>query len=310
MTLFDPTKNEPYYSFNTFLKQTFGQRVWKIPVNAGFSCPNKDGTISTQGCIFCDAYGSGPIQSMKMQLSIPEQIERFIQGHSGMKYIAYYQAHSNTCAPVEVLRKQYEHIFNYEEIVGLFIGTRPDSIAQDIYPLLTELSRKTYLTIELGLQSVHPKSLEFLTRNHSYQQFLETFNALKSINIDVVVHLIIGIPGETRQDMQETIREMNRIKPAGVKFHMLHVLKNTPLFELYDNKPFSLLEQDDYVDLMVELLEHLDPSIVIHRLTGERDKEIYHAPLWALDKHSTINAIRQKMTDNQTYQGRLLHLSS
>lgn len=301
-----PIKNEPYYSFNTFLKRKFGQRVWKIPVNAGFSCPNKDGTVSKQGCIFCDAYGSGPIQSMKMGLSIPQQIDRFIQGRSGMKYIAYYQAHSNTCAPVDILREHYQHIFNYKEIAGLFIGTRPDSIADDVYPLLEELNKKTYLTVELGLQSVHPKSLEFLTRNHSYQQFLDTFQKLKSRGIDVVVHLIIGIPGETRRDMLESVLEMNRLKPAGVKFHLLHVLKNTPLFELYRENPFSLLEQDEYVDLMVSMLEQLDPSIVVHRLTGERDKEIYHAPLWALNKHSTINAIREKMRLQKTFQGRLL----
>jgi radical SAM protein (TIGR01212 family) len=296
----------PYYSFNGFLKKKFGQRVRKIPIDAGFTCPNKDGTISTEGCVFCDTYGSGPIDSMDRALSITQQIERFTGQQTGMKYIAYYQAHSNTCGPLDILRQQYELIFNYEEIVGLFIGTRPDSIRDKVYPLLEEFNRKTYLAIELGLQSVHAKSLEFLNRNHSYRQFLDTFQKLKERNIDVVVHLIVGIPGETREDMLASVREMNRLEPAGVKFHLLHVLKNTPLYDIYQNKKIKLLEQNEYIDRIILLLEHLDPAIVVHRLTGERDKVIYHAPLWALDKNTTINAIRTKMQAQKTFQGRCL----
>lgn len=294
----------PYYSFSSYLKKKFAPyRVRKIPINAGFPCPNKDGTVSKKGCIFCDTYGSGPIKHF--ELPIREQIQGFIGQRSDLRFLAYYQAHSNTSGPVDELRKRYEIIFDYPQIVGLFIGTRPDSIAENVYPLLEELNEKTYLTIELGLQSIHPKSLEFLRRNHTYDQFLETFSKLKERNIDVVVHHIIGIPGESREDMLESIKEMNRLKPAGIKFHLMHVLKNTPLLDLYEQNKFTLLEQDEYVNLMVYLLERLDPSIVIHRLTGERDAEIFHAPQWAMDKNAVIEAIRIKIIAMRTSQGRL-----
>jgi len=295
---------EPYFSFNRFLREKFaGQRVRKIPLNAGFPCPNKDGTISDQGCIFCDTYGSGPIKTFSLPLH--EQIERAISGQGGVKYIAYFQAHSNTCAPLAVLRKNYEVIFSYPDIVGLFIGTRPDSIPDSLYPLLEELNSKIYLTIELGLQTIHEPGLKFLHRNHTYFQFLETFDRLKQRRIDTVVHLILGIPGETLDHMRATVKEMNRLKPAGVKFHLLHILKNTPLYDYYCREPFKLMEKDEYIELMIDLLERLDPGIVVHRLTGERDEEIFVAPRWALDKHQVIQGIRDQMTAAKTYQGRL-----
>ncbi len=294
---------EPYNSFDSFLKRKFKQKVRKIPLNAGFTCPNKDGRISSEGCIFCDTYGSGPIETFDLPLA--QQIETFIGSHPRCKFIAYFQAHTNTSAPVRELRKKFEIISGFDGIVGLFIGTRPDAIADDVYPLLEELDQKTYLTVELGLQSIHDRSLEFLKRHHTYRQFLDTFEKLKKRNIDVVVHLIVGIPGESRKDMLDTVETMNRIKPAGVKFHLMHVLKNTPLFDLFQKEPFKLPEKDEYVDLVVFLLEHLDPSIVIHRLTGERDKEIFYAPLWALNKNEVIRSIREKMLENNTYQGRL-----
>lgn len=279
----------------------------KIPINAGFTCPNKDGQISSQGCIFCDPYGSGPIKPF--DLSISQQIKTFMENHPGCKYIAYYQAHTNTCAPVVALRRKYEIPFDFKDIVGLFIGTRPDAIAQNVYPLLEELNKKTYLTVELGLQSIHNKSLRFLNRNHSYQQFLDTFEKLKKKGIDVVVHLIVGIPGETPADMLRTIKEMNRIKPAGLKLHLMHVLKNTPLFDMYEKGKIKLPEKNQYVDLIVHLLAHLDPAIVIHRLTGERDKEIFHAPLWALNKNEVIQAIRSKMLEKNIVQGKCLQIN-
>jgi radical SAM protein (TIGR01212 family) len=299
--------DEPYKSFNSFLREKFNnQKVRKIPVNAGFLCPNKDGTLSKNGCIFCDAYGSGPIKSF--ELSISGQIESYIGSHPGSKYIAYYQAHSNTYAPVTELREKYEIVFKYEDIVGLFIGTRPDCIANDVYPLLEELNKRTYLSVELGLQSVHARSLQYLNRNHTYPDFLETFSKLKERDIDVVVHLIIGIPGESQADMLAAVKEMNRLKPAGIKFHLLHILTGTPLFYDYKKGTFRLLEMAEYIDLMILLLEHLDPAIVIHRLTGERDREIFAAPQWALRKIDVINSIKSKMEERHTHQGRLYNL--
>lgn len=293
---------ELYNSFSAYLKKRFKQKIRKIPINAGFTCPNKDGQISSQGCIFCDVYGSGPIKHFEM--SIPQQITTFMENHPGVKYLAYYQAHTNTCAAVEELRRKYEIIFDFEDIVGLFIGTRPDAIAENVYPLLEELNKRTFLTVELGLQSIHSKSLGFLNRNHTYQQFLDTFEKLKKRGIDVVVHLIVGIPGETHEDMLSTIKEMNRLKPAGLKLHLMHVLKNTPLFDMYESGKIKLPGKNQYVDLIVRLLAHLDPAIVIHRLTGERDKEIFHAPSWALNKNEVIHAIRAKMLEQNIYQGK------
>ncbi len=297
---------EPFNSFNSFLKKKFSNRkIRKIPINAGFPCPNKNGKISGKGCIFCDTYGSGFIKSF--DLSISQQIKAFIGNHTEFEYIAYYQAHTNTAAPVEELRKKYEIIFDFPEIKGLFIGTRPDCIAEEVYPLLEEINKKTFLTVELGLQSIHTKSLLFLNRNHTYEQFLETFEKLRRRSIEQVVHLIVGIPGETIEDMLETIKEMNRIKPEGIKFHVMHVLKNTPFFDLYEKEKFKLLEKEEYVEIVVRLLEHLDPSIVIHRLTVEREKEIFYAPEWAMGKHQTLHAIRTRMRQKKTFQGSCMH---
>jgi len=296
---------DTYNSFNFFIKTRFNdQKIRKIPLNAGLPCPNKTGEISFEGCIFCDPYGSGPIQCFDKP--IEEQVKSFIGNHTEFKYFAYFQANTNTHAPINVLREKYETIFKYKEIIGLFIGTRPDSIAEEAYPLLEEFNKKVYLCIELGLQSIHEKSLVFLHRNHTYAQFLETFEKLKSRSIDTVVHLILGLPGETREDMFETIKEMNRIKPAGIKFHVLHILKDTPLFNLYEKEPFKLLEKEEYIELVITLLENLDPSIVVHRLSGERDAQLYHAPAWAQDKNRVIQAIRARMRERHTYQGKAL----
>jgi hypothetical protein len=296
--------DESFNSFGGFLKRKFpGQKVLKIPVDAGFSCPNRDGLFSKEGCIFCDPFAAGPIRNARM--SIEQQIERYMAVHPGRKYIAYFQSHSNTYGPVSELRRKYEIVFRYGNIVGLFIGTRPDVISDPAFLLLEELNQRLYLTVELGLQSIHARSLSLLQRNHTYPQFLETFQQLQAKKIDTVIHLIIGIPGESREHMLATIEEMNRLKPAGVKFHLLHVLKDTALHRRYLVKPFSLLSQDEYVELIVFLLEHLDPAIVIHRLTAEREREIFHAPEWALHKQAVLNAIKLKMKKTGAFQGRL-----
>ncbi len=279
-------------------------KIRKIPVNAGFPCPNKNGDISDEGCIFCDKYGSGPIESFS--LPIREQIEMFTSANKGIKFIAYYQAHSNTYASREELEEKYNIIFEYKDIVGLFLGTRPDSIAGNIYPLLEKIGEKTYLSVELGLQSIHQKSLQLLKRNHSYEIFLETFNKLKSSGIDVIVHLIVGIPGENMKDMKDTIREMNRIKPAGVKFHLLHVLKDTELFNMYERGEVKLMKKNEYINTIIELLSELDKEIVVHRLTGDRDTEIFYAPEWTLDKVGVISAIHKQMDNLDVHQGQLV----
>ncbi len=291
-----------YNSLNSFLKKKFKcDKVRKIPINAGFSCPNKNGEISKTGCIFCDKFGSGPIGMFNR--SIREQIEEFTSSNKGIKFIAYYQAHSNTYASVKELEEKYNIIFEYEDIVGLSLGTRPDSIAPDVFPLLDKIAKKTYLSVELGLQSIHDKSLDFLKRNHSYEIFLDTFNKLKGLNIDVVVHLIVGIPGENKDEMKESVYEMNRIKPAGVKFHLFHVLKDTELYKMYERGGIELMDRGEYIDTVVELLCELNEDIVVHRLTGDRDLELFHAPEWAIDRKRVISGIQNKMRLESLSQG-------
>jgi radical SAM protein (TIGR01212 family) len=294
--------NEPFHSFHEFLRGKFpGCKVLKIPINAGFSCPNRDGTLSSEGCIFCDRYAAGPMRTGSW--SIARQIEFYVRRHPGVKYIAYFQSHCNTYGPVPELHRKYEVALGYEDIVGLSIGTRPDALPMPVLSLLEKLSRRTYLSVELGLQSIHEESLSFLNRNHSYAQFLLAFDELKRRGIDVVVHLIVGIPGETRAHMLGTIAAMNRLRPAGIKLHLLHVLRGTELHSRYVRSPFPLLEQEEYTDIIVDLLEHLDPRIVVHRLSADREKEIFVAPGWALNKAAVLNSIRAKMAARGSRQG-------
>jgi uncharacterized protein len=295
--------DELFNSFSSFLKNKFpGQKILKIPINGGFSCPNRDGLFSKEGCIFCDPFAAGPIRNVHM--SIEQQIEKYMATHPGRTYIAYFQSHSNTYGPISELRRKYEIVFKYKNIIGLFIGTRPDMISDHVFLFLKELKQRIYLTVELGLQSIHAQSLLLLKRNHTYQQFLETYQKLQALKIDTIVHLIIGIPGETREHMLATVEEMNRLKPQGIKFHLLHILKDTTLFKQYLKTPFPLLSQDEYTDLVIFLLEHLDPDIVIHRLTAEREREIFYAPEWALHKQIVLNSIKSKMKKADSVQGR------
>lgn len=291
-----------YYSFSEFLRKKFNKKIRKIPINAGFACPNKDGKKSLEGCTFCDEYGSGPIKTY--DLSIEEQIENFIKKDPGKSFIAYFQAHSNTYAAVNELAEKYNIIFRYPQIVGFFIGTRPDAIKDDVFPLLKSISKKIYLSVELGLQSVHEKSLKFLNRNHTFEEFIKTFDRLRENEIDVIIHLIVGIPNETRDDILDTIKKINHLKPAGIKLHLMHILRNTPLYDQYLRAPFPLLKQEEYEELIVDILEHLDPDIVIHRLTGERDLKIFYHPQWALNKSSIINSIKNKMINRESFQGK------
>jgi radical SAM protein (TIGR01212 family) len=291
------------YSFNQFLKKKFpGERVVKIPINAGFSCPNRDGTLSAAGCIYCDRYAAGPPRMDGWPIG--EQIDDYIRRHPGKKYIAYYQSHCNTYGQVPELEAKYEIVFQYQSVVGLFIGTRPDAVPLPVLSVLERINRRTYLCVELGLQSIHEGSLSFLNRNHTYEQFLRAFAELRARGIAIVVHLIVGIPGESRRHMLETIEAMNGLRPEGVKFHLLHVLSGTELHSLYARSAFPLLGQEEYAGLMADLLEHLDPGIVVHRLTAEREKEMFIAPLWALNKPAVLDSIRSEMRKRNSFQGR------
>ncbi len=295
--------NEPYYSFNSFLRKKFSCKVLKIAINAGSSCPNKDGTLSRDGCIFCDRYGAGVIA--QYQKSIEQQILAYQQHHPAEKYIIYLQAHTNTYGPLPRLERIFDQVLQFKQVVGLAIATRPDCLGREVVDLLKRVNRQTYLFIELGLQSIHEKSLLFLKRNHTYQDFLSAFQALRVAGIDTFVHLILGIPGETRDDNLLTIQEMNRLRPRGIKLHLLHILKDTALFEIYKKQPFPLFSADEYLELLIFLLERLHPEIVIQRLLGDREKELFVAPLWALEKTVFLNRLRSQMIKRNSFQGKL-----
>jgi len=296
--------NDRYFSANQFFREQFGGKTRKISLNAGFNCPNRDGTLDTQGCIYCDAYGSGPL--LEHPPTVKDQIATYLTKHPGSRYIAYFQAFSNTYAPADRLHQLYAQALIFPEVKGVFIGTRPDCINKEVLEVLAELSSQTYVCVELGLQSIHDRSLQRLNRHHDYADFLKAFNALRNVGLDTVVHLILGIPGESRQDMWASLHEMNRLLPRGIKLHMLHVLKQTKLASLYRNGEIQLFSQKEYVSLLVDLLEGLAPDIVVHRLTGERNRELFIAPAWALDKAGTLKRISQEMSQRDTWQGKAL----
>ncbi|MCU0235523.1 MAG: TIGR01212 family radical SAM protein [Acidobacteria bacterium] len=296
--------DEPFHSFAAFLNKKFpGGKVLKIPIDAGFSCPNRDGTLSKDGCIFCDRYAAGPVATAGW--TIEAQIAARIRRHPDRRFIAYFQANCNTYAPVAELRRKYGIVFGYEEIVGLFVGTRPDTLPPVVLDLLAELQQRIYLCVELGLQSAHDRSLALLNRNHTYGQFETAFRELRARGIDTVVHLIVGIPGETLADMRATIAAVNALQPAGVKFHPLHVLAGTELQALHARAPLPLPRREEYAMIISDLLERLDPAIVVHRLTADRERELFVAPLWALNKPAVLDSIRATMKRAGTFQGRL-----
>jgi radical SAM protein (TIGR01212 family) len=298
----------PYRSLNSQLQAWFGERVQKIPLDAGLLCPNKSGEISQRGCIFCDPYGSGYI--LHQGLPIDEQIRRFSKNRKERKFLAYLQAHCNTNAG----RQQLEDLFNEclagEGVCGLVVGTRPDCLPRETLDLLEVFASKTFLIVELGLQSSHERSLIWLNRNHSYEQFVQAFTALKERGIRVVVHLIVGLPGEGEAESCQTVLRMNELLPWGVKFHLLHVLRGTELFRMYEAGQVALMEQGTYVDSMITLLEWLHPLIGVHRLSADRDPLLFVAPQWAQHKTTVVNLIAHRMAVNDRWQGKRLGFGS
>lgn len=292
--------NEPYNSVSASLKRRYGEKVRKIPLDAGFSCPNKDGRIAVGGCIFCDEYSAAPLHTCRRPLE--EQIEHYLQRRPQGKFIAYFQANTNTADPA-ALPALFEVVSRHPRIVAVHLGTRPDCLSPEAVAVLRGWQKHIDVTIEIGLQSIHEKSLLFLQRHHTYACFLEAFARLRAASLPMVVHLIVGIPGETREDERATVAEMNRLRPEGVKFHLLHLLRGTRLLEVYRTAPFPLLSRAEYVERIVDLLERLHPDIVVHRLTAERERELFVAPEWALDKVGVIADIRRRLQEHGTRQG-------
>ncbi|MCR5847820.1 MAG: TIGR01212 family radical SAM protein [Lachnospiraceae bacterium] len=293
-----------YYSLNNYLKDTFHTKVYKISINAGFTCPNRDGTLDTRGCIFCSGAGSGDF-SGSSSLSISEQIEEGKKrvaskiGNDG-KYIAYFQAFTNTYAPVEKLRTIYEEAINHPDIVAISIGTRPDCLPPDVLDLLEELNRLKPVWVELGLQTIHENTAGYIRRCYPLETYDDAMKELKKRGITVITHIILGLPGESEKDMLESVKYVVNSGIDGIKLQLLHVLKNTDLAKDYEIGKFECLEMDEYISLVVKCLEIIPDNIVIHRMTGDGDKKILIAPEWSGDKKHVLNALTKAIQMHQS----------
>lgn len=300
--------NKRYYTYDCYLKRRFGKKCVKISLDGGFSCPNIDGTVGHGGCIFCSEKGSGDhVPPTNIPLSMQfEKGKEIISGKwKDVLYIPYFQAHTNTYAPVEILRDKFYEAISFPSVVGLSIATRPDCLPEPVLDLLEELSKKTYLTVELGLQSAKNETLKLINRGHDFETFVRGCNALKKRNINVCIHLINGLPGETREDCMENVKKVAELHPHALKLHLMYVLKNTPLATMYERGDFSCFELPEYVSLVCDQLEILPDDIVIERLSGDGSKEDLLAPLWSIKKTIVTNEIDKELAKRNTYQGYL-----
>lgn len=301
---------KPYHSLDYMLRETFGEKVYKVTLNGGMSCPNRDGKLGSRGCIFCSAGGSGDFAA-DAALSVTEQIDSQIVILSAKrpihKYIAYFQAYTNTYAPVEYLRKIFTEAIKHPSVVALSIGTRPDCLGEEVLELLSELNKIKPVWVELGLQTIHEKTAAYIRRGYPLSCFEEAVRALRQRNIDVIVHTILGLPGESTADILETMKYLNKKDIQGIKLQLLHVLKGTDLAEDYLDGRFRVYEREEYLNLLIECLEHLDPSIVIHRMTGDGPEKLLIAPLWASRKREVLNLLHHEMKVRNSWQGKHLH---
>lgn len=289
-----------YLSFNKYLKDKFGQKVYKISLDGGFTCPNRDGKAGTRGCIFCSKGGSGDFAESR-EMSITEQIEsgkkRVEKKIKSGKYIAYFQAFTNTYAPVEMLRQKYEEAINHPDIVALSIATRPDCLGDDVLRLLNEMNKIKPVFVELGLQTIHQKSAKYIRRGYDLSVYDKAIRDLKKIGVNVVVHVILGLPNESENDMLETVKYVCESGANGIKLQLLHVIDGTDLAKDYEKGLFKTLEFDEYVNLIVKCVKIIPKDIVIHRLTGDGAKKDLIAPLWSADKKRVLNAINKALRE-------------
>lgn len=290
-----------YLSFNKYLKDKFGQKVYKISLDGGFTCPNRDGKLDTRGCIFCSKGGSGDF-AQNRDLSITEQIEsgkkRVEKKIKSGKYIAYFQAFTNTYAPVEILRAKYSEAINHPDIVALSIATRPDCLGDDVIELLDEMNKIKPVFVELGLQTIHSDSAKYIRRGYSLEVYNEAVKKLKNIGVNIVVHIILGLPNESEEDMLESVKYVCQSQIDGIKLQLLHIIAGTDLAKDYEKGLFKTLEFDEYVELIAKCVAIIPKNIVIHRLTGDGAKKDLIAPLWSADKKRVLNAINKALRES------------
>lgn len=297
-----------YHSLDYYLKNTYGSKLYKLSLNGGMSCPNRDGTCGTRGCIFCSQGGSGDFAESPSE-TIREQIEhgksKVAAKYRGGSYIAYFQAYTNTYAPVDYLRKIFTEAIMHPDIRILSVATRPDCLGEDILNLLHELNQIKPVWIELGLQTIHESTARYIRRGYPLCVFDDAVKRLRKENIEVIVHTILGLPGENTADILETMEYLNHMDIQGIKLQLLHVLRGTDLAADYEKGLFQTYERDEYISLLINCLEHLRPDMVIHRITGDGPKDLLIAPLWASRKREVLNMLHHRMKEEQSYQGRL-----
>ena len=296
--------NKRYHTLNYYYNQKYGCKVFKVSLNANFSCPNIDGTKGYGGCIYC-LHGSGDYYEENTDLltQFNEVKEKLHKKWPKAKYIGYFQANTNTYAPLDELKEKYELILKQDNVIGLNIATRPDSISDEVLDYLSELNEKTDLVIELGLQTIHDKTAKLINRGSTLEEFEDCLNKLNKRNIDVVVHIINGLPYETKEMMIETAKYLSNKKILGIKIHMLHILKDTNLLKLYLSENFHILSKEEYVNIVCDQLEYLNENIVINRITGDPDKNELVEPTWLTKKFCVLNEIDKELKRRNTYQG-------
>lgn len=294
-----------YYSLNEYLKRTFGEKVYKLSLDGGMTCPNRDGTVGERGCIFCSGGGSGEFAARR-GCSVSDQLvqakQRICKKTDCKKFIAYFQPFTNTYADVRYLRRNFTEAIAPDDIAALSVATRPDCLGDDVLDLLSELNCKKPVWVELGLQTIHSSTAEYIRRGYDLPVYDDAVKRLKGIGVQVITHIILGLPGESRDMMLSSVRYAGE-KSDGVKLQLLHVLCGTDLFTDYQNGVFETLSMEEYIDLICESLKILPPGVVVHRLTGDGDKRILEAPLWSADKKRVINALNKALRERNIFQG-------
>ncbi|WP_303006258.1 TIGR01212 family radical SAM protein [Romboutsia ilealis] len=298
--------NKRYHTWNYYLRNTFGEKVFKVSINAGFTCPNIDGKVSFGGCTYCSKEGSGDFAGNPKDNLIKQFDDITQMMHKkwpNAKYIGYFQAFTNTYAPVDVLKEKYETILSLDNVIGLSISTRPDCLEDDVVEYLSKLNERTNLWVELGLQTIHDSTSKLINRGHDYNEFLKGLEKLKARNIKVIVHIINGLPGEDYNMMMETAKAVANMGVDGIKIHLLHVIKDTPMEKMLQKGMLTLMNQEEYINLVCDQLEILPETMIVHRLTGDGKRDELVGPLWSLKKWEVLNAIDDELKKRNSYQG-------
>ncbi|MGE7771868.1 TIGR01212 family radical SAM protein [Viridibacillus arvi] len=306
-----PSDGKRYYTWNRYLRNEFGHKVYKVALDAGFDCPNRDGTVAFGGCTFCSAAGSGDFAGDRVD-PIPVQFEKIKhkmeQKWKNGKTMAYFQAYTNTHAPLPILKEKFEAALAQEGVMGISIATRPDCLPDDVVEYLAELNERTYLWVELGLQTVHEKTATMINRAHDFATYVEGVEKLRKHNIRVCSHIINGLPLETNEMMMETARAVANLDVQGIKIHLLHLLKGTPMVKQYEKGILEFLDKDEYIKLVADQLEIIPPDMIVHRITGDGPIDLMIGPMWSVNKWEVLNGIDAELERRGSWQGKFYNM--